>query len=101
MDGAVRIFRSRSVCKAIFVIGIGIVLLGVAVLLRDCQSVFDGGACGSTTVAGALKSADLYYYHGNWIGLLNDFMFLPFSTTAFALGAVASIGGGLGVLRAI
>jgi len=87
--------------KAIFVIGIGLILMGVATFLRDCESAFQGGACRSTTVASALESADLYYYHSNGTWALNDLMFLPFSTAAFALGAVALIGGGLGALRAI
>jgi hypothetical protein len=87
--------------KAIFVIGIGFILIGVAAFLRDCESAFQGGACGSTTVASALESTDLYYYQSNGSRALNDVMFLPFSYTAFALGAVALIGGGLGALRAI
>ena len=87
--------------KAIFVSGIGLILLGVAMLLSDCQQAFEGGSCGSTTVASALESADLVYFHNYGTWPLNDLMLMPFSYAAIALGVIALAGGGLNFVRGI
>jgi len=101
MDGAVRITQCKTMSKVIFVSGIGFLLLGVAVFINDCRQVFEGGSCGSTTVARALESTDLVYFHNYGTWPLNDLMLMPFSTVALALGVVALAAGGLNFVRGV
>ena len=84
---------------AMMISGVGLFLIGAAAFLRDCQSAFSGGSCGSTTVASFLAEFNLFYYDGNAVGIINKLMFLPFSYVLLAIGTAAFIGGGLGSLR--
>ena len=95
------ITQCKSMSKALFVSGIGFILLGVAMLVSDCQAAFEGGSCGSATVARALESTDLVYFHNYGTWPLNDLMLMPFSYAAMALGVIALAGGGLTFVRGI
>ena len=49
-----------------------------------------------------LGELNLFYYDGNAVRILNDLMFLPFSTVALAIGTAAFItGAGLGSWRGL
>ena len=85
---------------AMMVSGVGFILIGVAAFLHDCQLAFSGGSCASSTVASLLGEFNLFYYDGNAVRILNDLMFLPFSSVALGIGTAAFIpGAGLGSWR--
>ena len=87
---------------AMMVSGVGLILIGIAAYLRDCQTGFFGGSCDATTIASILEETNLFYYDGSAARILNELMSLPFSYVALAAGAVAFIvGAGWGSLRGL
>jgi hypothetical protein len=87
---------------AMMVSGVGLILIGIAAYLRDCQAIFFGDSCYLTTIASLLEETNLFYYDGNAARILNDLMFLPFSYVALAAGVVAFVvGSGLGRSRGL
>lgn len=87
---------------AMMVSGVGLILIGVAAYLRDCQMILFGNSCDLRTIASFLEDTNLFYYDGNAARILNDLMFLPFSYVALAAGVVAFVvGAGLGSSRGL
>ena len=82
--------------------GVGLILIGFAAYIRDCQMTFFGSSCDWTTIASLLEETNLVYYDGNAARILNDLMFFPFSYVALAAGVLAFVvGAGLGSSRGL